>query len=355
MDLIPFTAHSAAEAVAQIRNRLGPDAVVVHVRPIPATGLSRLFRKPRLEVLAYRPQPGTARLDLRSETPAIPGFDGPPMTALAPNPAPDNSSLAPSTNPTPDTTGWQIGGVLERAGFLPLNAQRVLDRLQQQHGTRSARPLAEEIQLARAALADLWRRPPDVLQDFIRPHVFVGPPGTGKTTCLAKWLTQTVLVDGRPAHVWRLDGPSANTAESLEIHCQVLGVPVERSWRVGDLPSGATHLIDLPGTHWRNPAALQDLAGQLRGFLSPHIHLVLNAAYDSPLLLAQARAFAILPVEDIILTHLDEETRWGKAWNLMLGINFPIRFLSAGQNIPGDFIPATPEQLFQRLFPDQIT
>jgi flagellar biosynthesis GTPase FlhF len=65
------------------------------------------------------------------------------------------------------------------------------------------------------------------------------------------------------------------------------------------------------------------------------------------------RAFSKLPITDLIVTHLDEETRWGKVWNLALGTNFPVHFLSSGQNIPGDFIAASAEQLFSRQFPNK--
>ena len=80
------------------------------------------------------------------------------------------------------------------------------------------------------------------------------------------------------------------------------------------------------------------------------MHLVLNAAYAVPLLLAQARAFDGLPVADLVLTHLDEETAWGKLWNLVLGTKYPLRLLSAGQNIPGRLLPARPELLAPPLF-----
>src|SRR5208282_4693781 len=66
---IPFLASSAEEAVTQIRARLGPEAVVLQVRPIKASGLARLWQKPMLEVLACRPEP-------------------PPPPAPAPTPAP---------------------------------------------------------------------------------------------------------------------------------------------------------------------------------------------------------------------------------------------------------------------------
>jgi flagellar biosynthesis GTPase FlhF len=76
----------------------------------------------------------------------------------------------------------------------------------------------------------------------------------------------------------------------------------------------------------------------------------LNAAYEVPLLMAQIRAFSSLPIEDLILTHLDEEPRWGKIWNVVLGTNYPVRYLSAAQNVPGDFYPATAERILARQF-----
>jgi flagellar biosynthesis GTPase FlhF len=63
-------------------------------------------------------------------------------------------------------------------------------------------------------------------------------------------------------------------------------------------------------------------------------------------LLAQIRAFSSLPIEDLILTHLDEEPRWGKIWNIVLGTNYPVRYLSAAQNVPGDFYRPRPNEFW---------
>jgi flagellar biosynthesis protein FlhF len=174
----------------------------------------------------------------------------------------------------------------------------------------------------------------------------------GKSTCLCKWLAQTVLVENRAARVWRLDGSSVNRADLVEVYGQILGVPTDRVWRPADpLDDDTVRFIDLPGIDWQDATALQDLARLLARFPSPQIHLVLNGAYDITLLLAQIRAFSALHLEDLILTHLDEESRWGKLWNLVLGTNCSLRFLAAGQNIPGDFLPASPDQIFARQFP----
>ena len=79
-------------------------------------------------------------------------------------------------------------------------------------------------------------------------------------------------------------------------------------------------------------------------------HLVLlRFLVASGLLLAHARFFSVLPLSGLILTHLDEETRWSKCWNLVLATQLPILYLSGGQNIPGDFRPALPDEMFDKF------
>lgn len=114
--------------------------------------------------------------------------------------------------------------------------------------------------------------------------------------------------------VWRLDGATANAAESLSVYCEILGIPLERQWNgtpEGGEGGGELGFIDIPGVDWRQARPLAELRQQLEGFGAPIVHLVLNGAYDLPLLLKQVRAFSGLPIADLVVTHLDEETRWG--------------------------------------------
>jgi flagellar biosynthesis protein FlhF len=358
MEPVAFVAASAEEAVAQIRARLGPEAVVVNVRPLPAHGLARLWQKPMIEVLARGPEAPPApdaplaealaefrqRLDqIEQHVKSPPGKSGAGAGELPEFDAPVSEL---------DTGGWRIGGVLQKTGLLPLHAQSVLDQVRLQHGESPPDSLAEEIKLARACLAGAWR--PCAPGAGHSLHVVIGPAGSGKTTCLCKWLTQAVLVEGRLARVWRLDGATANMAECLTVYCEILHLPCERAWGEGQRQIAEDiGFIDLPGVDWRVPEVLRDLAGQLRQFGTPRLHLALNGAYDISVILAQVRAFDGLPVEDLILTHLDEESRWGKLWNLVLGGSPPIRFLSTGQNIPGDFCAASAEAILARQFQQQ--
>jgi flagellar biosynthesis protein FlhF len=247
---------------------------------------------------------------------------------------------------------WRSAAVLERVGLNPLHVEQVLEKMQQLHGANRRLPnsLTEELELAREALLRLWRpRSVPRNQTGAPLHIFIGPPGAGKSTVLCKWLAQTVLLDGQAARVWRLDGRTANTSETVSIYGEILGVRVERNW-VGRGDATQTGFIDLPGVDFQDAGALEALGKTLAQFPGAQVHLVLNAAYTTTLLLAQARAFSGLAVTDLVMTHLDEETAWGKLWNLVLGTNCPLGFLSAGQNIPGRFSAAQAESLCGPLF-----
>ncbi len=370
MQVHTFLAESVADAVAQIRDTLGPEAVVLNVRRLPVEGLARLWQKPRIEVLAHVPETApiaapasqvvdevqvSALAELRAEMQEL-------RANLSRNPQPPAQMPAPTKHPEVFTTesaadrgmapgDWRIGALLEQTGMLPMHAERVVSDLCARFGEAAPVSLAEEIAMAREVLAARWK---SAATQVTGVHVFIGAPGTGKTTALCKWLAQVSLVEGRSAAVWRLDGHVANTAESLSVFAEILGVPVGRCFPTNDeRPDVECLFVDLPGVNPHDAAALEQLRQRLALLPDAQVHLVVNAAYETAVLQTQVRAFAAVPVHDVIVTHLDEEPRGGKLWNLVLGTNCTVRFLGAGQNIPGEFIPATAEEIFARQFPQK--
>jgi flagellar biosynthesis GTPase FlhF len=371
MNLQTFVADSAADAVDQIRAQLGPDAVVVNVRQVPG----RWFGKGKIEVQAHvperapEPSPVTGTLlnvtdePVGNEFPQLSGATAPAIVPLAPasSSSPDIGGAGAPGHTTHGSWSHRAGdridrkhsnsALLESLGLMPVYAARVLECVD------ASRPpwMPADVPALRRALAAAWL-PVGAASATTQPvvHVFVGAPGTGKTTALSKWLTLSVLLGGRSARVWRLDGVTANTSEALSVHCDVLGVPASRSWSDDDALVEDAGYVDLPGVTWSDANAVRELAGQVGAIgrrAEVAVHLVVNAAYESPVMLAQARAFAAaLPVADIIVSHLDEEPRWGKLWNLMLGTGLPIRYLSSGQNIPGEFVGASAERVLSAVF-----
>src|SRR5882757_2342561 len=137
MQTFSFTAASAAEALEQIREHLGPEAVVLNVRPLPANGLSRIWQKPMIEVLAYKPEASAIET-----APALDAVSGvidqlrvarqevasQPTRRVAQTRIYENEVPAPVPVEAPDTRtlssgNWRVGEILQKSGFLPVNAQ----------------------------------------------------------------------------------------------------------------------------------------------------------------------------------------------------------------------------------------
>jgi len=401
MQVHTFIVDSAAEAVGLIRGKLGPDAVVLNVRKLPAEGVSKLWRKPRLEVLAaVPPQSGQESVEpgLISSAPSIAGGPVVPPVPhpgpIVPRPPEDPLSelrremseiraevlrgreagigrdaatsveagpfefmaeavlIEPFAGKSAAYPGqWKVGPILEATGLQPRHALRVVERLCQDHGEVGPEALSEQLALVCRVLKGEWLVPqayaPAGGQET---HVLVGPAGSGKTTALCKWLAQSVLVEGRSVAVFRLDGETANTGECLSVHAEVLGVPVQRSLTPDWRSAAERVFIDLPGVCCTDRSSMVRLRDRLQGLRPARVHLVLNAAYESSLLMAQFRAFAPLQPDEWMATHLDEEPRWGKLWNGVLGTNCPLGWMGIGQNIPGMFHRADPERILNRQF-----
>ncbi len=336
MKLSTFTAENAHEAVRVVQQNLGPEAVIINVRQLPAQGISRLLnRHGHIEVTA-----------------CVPDKAAPQHTVTA-----GSGDYVPFANendeftPTPRSERrWRSLAWLESLGLLPEFADRIETKLRSVNaGLPPPNPIAEW-HLVRDCLATFWRPPLKNAEGTGRPHVFIGPAGAGKTTVICKWLTAAVLKGEQRARAWRLDGETVNTSEFLSLHCELLGVPVERFWN-GTETGEELLFVDLPGVETHDAAGMKVLREQLQSLPAPHVHLVLNAAYDTELLFEQFRAFAAFLPEDLIFTHLDEEHRRVKLWNFVLGTNCTLGWLAGGQKLPGEFKPAETSL----LFPHKIT
>ena len=227
---------------------------------------------------------------------------------------------------------------LQENGVLPEIAEEILALAPENRESRIERDWVERILLER------WATESDV-ECGNQTHIFVGAPGSGKTTVLSKWLAQSVLLDERAARVFRLDGSTSNTAEALSVYGEVLGVKVMRAVADSAALSNELTFVDLPGTGVGNKGALQELRKRCAEFANAKIHVVLNAAYETAHLSRQIEFFTPLAPATLIFSHLDEEARWGKLINFFWKAEVPLSWLSVGQNVPGGLVKAAPGQL----------
>jgi flagellar biosynthesis protein FlhF len=332
MKLVSFVAETAGAALMQIHKELGPDAVVVSVRKLPAQGIARLWRQDgKVEVIACVPTDAS-----ESESLARPDVE---RAESFGEPTAGKNYVAPTAR------RWRSIGWLEAEGLMPQFADELEQKICAIHGEDPPTAPLTEWTIVRDVLTSFWQPARQVMTGTGRPHVFIGPAGSGKTAALCKWMTAAVLFEESSVRAWRLDGETANAAEFLSLHCEMVGVPVERFWRA---PATAVDLdfVDLPGVEIHDSQALTALQEQVAVLPQPHVHLVLNAAYENSILFQQFDAFAAFAPEDVLFTHLDEERRRVKLWNFVLGTNCSMSFLGAGQKIPGEFRRAEPAGLF---------
>lgn len=177
-----FIAASAEEAVTQIRARLGPEAVVLNVRPLPANGLARFWQRPMIEVLACKPEAPVsepapileALAEFRQQLYEIKQQVESQASRAEREPLiSDSEDLTRISAEVSDLTGShsRAGVVLNKAGLLPLHVQHVLDQLHAEHGDVSSVSLGEEIALTLGRAGQVLAQvPSDCPQFGACPH-----------------------------------------------------------------------------------------------------------------------------------------------------------------------------------------
>ena len=363
-----FVVRAADEAAAVIRERLGPDARVLSVRSVPATGFGRLWSAPRLEVIARidAPMHASAPAPEPAPEPELPaaadgvgsgglarlGEQGPPVRAAAESIAdtdgraarPYHAELRP-VSPVRSAQPRSLATLLRRSGLSEL----ALGRLQ-------AAPTWEEWQAAplHRALVGAGRhlrREAERREESapLTRAAFLGAPGAGRTTALCKWLGSEVFRRGRLGHVVTVEFDRANPPGPLPVFCEALGVPVAHfpAATRPAVPGGFVY-FDLPGLSTRDPGENAAIADFLDREQIEQRVLVLNAAYDHAALRSAYAAGRALGATHLVFTHLDEVPQWGRLWDYLIDGALEPLFFGTGPSLTGDCVEDVFDALVRR-------
>jgi flagellar biosynthesis protein FlhF len=179
---------------------------------------------------------------------------------------------------------------------------------------------------------------------------FVGPPGVGKTTSIAKLAAHLALKNKKNVILMTLDGYRIGGIEQLRSYAGLMGVPFRFIDQASALPQAIQEnsrrdyiLLDTAGHGPKEMDMIENMAAVLNQ--SEHIerHLVLSAATKPADLRRSMDRFERCRPEHLIFTKLDETATAGPILNELVRTQKSFSYYSNGQRVPDDLHAVTME------------
>jgi len=181
----------------------------------------------------------------------------------------------------------------------------------------------------------------------------IGPTGVGKTTTIAKLAARFALRHGR-RHVAlvTMDHYRIGAHDQLRTYGKLIGVPVhiagdEDELRVilNQMNDRKLILIDTAGTSQRAMRLSEQFAMLDMDGAAIKRYLVLSAASQMTVNDEVVSTFSSINPEKCILTKIDEATSLGGVLSVLIKHRLPVSYMGDGQRVPDDFHPATAKRL----------
>lgn len=335
MKLLKYQASNMRQALSQIKDELGDEAMVVSTRDIRRGLLGK-----GIEV--------SVAIDADSPTERAP---------------------APSTHRAVGAmgAGYSLRDADVERIMAPLRSElrSLRSLLRTSSDTRQAEELRREMTATRQALVE-FRELPRVTEDLVtlvkdspiaapsegRVIVLVGPTGVGKTTTIAKLAANTVYKKQQSAAIVTLDTYRVGGEEQMRTYANLIGAPLfvvadprNLATQVSELEEYDVVYIDTAGRSPRDVPAIRSLRAALSGIGDMEVHLTLALTTPSNVIDANHRRYTGVGVNRLLFTKLDESLDFEELVRAPARLEVPVSFLTTGQAVPEDIESATEESL----------
>jgi flagellar biosynthesis protein FlhF len=311
MHLKRYRQETVKEALRAVREDLGPNALILSTRMVAATGVRGWFGGRVVEVTAAAERP-TMSESRHVDEPA--------------------ASKA-------DRSIDEVVARLQAIGLDPVLARDVAKALpvnRRRGATLETIRETLELQLAPLAADD---------DKFAPIEVFVGPPGVGKTTTIAKIAAQERARHGERLGLLSADGFRVGAIEQLRLYADILGTPLKVARTPGELESALRGskrpmLLDTAGRSASDEVS-REMLRVLAGRKDVRMHLVLAANTPTSVVRRTLDRFEDARPSRLVITKLDEADSIAPIVSLMRDRKLPISYLGTGQAVPEDLERAT--------------
>ncbi|MCB2426291.1 flagellar biosynthesis protein FlhF [Methylophaga pinxianii] len=373
MKIKRFQAADVRQAIREVREVMGPDAVILSntrvdggVEIVAATDYDETQFRRQAQTTVTRAVAEEPKIEINPSQPAAPAYVAPQQNIWSQEPTlvqmrKEIASLRDMLQNQLSDLTWK-----DMARQSPTQMQ-VLQR-HMRMGTDV--DLAKQLVTASQGIDDLetaWRQSLGKLaaqiplsnQDIIEKGgimALVGPTGVGKTTTVAKLAARCALKHGaRQVGLITTDCYRIGGQEQLRSYARILGVTLrvarnhqELGEALNDMLDRRFILIDTAGMNPRDMQLTQKIAMLMQH--SPRIRhfLTLSATTQNPALSDIIKAFSHLDLSGCILTKTDESSSLGGAVSAIIRHQLPLAYVCDGQQVPEDLGLARPNSLINQ-------
>jgi flagellar biosynthesis protein FlhF len=370
MKIKHYRAADMRQALRQVREAQGPDAVILSSRRI-ANGVEVVAAVDYdVEVEAFvgasEPARSEARIPTAAEYAALAQRfqDGQDRRQISDLPADANEELRTLRRMLETQLATLAWNDLSRRAPIQTELLRQLTVLGLAHDLAGelVSQLPQRMELAEAqrlSLALMSRRIETVGERWMESGgvvALVGPTGVGKTTLIAKLAARWVLRHGaRDIAIVSTDSIRIGAQEQVHTLGRLLGVPAYAIDGAAELAELLDHvgerrlvLIDSAGLSQRDPRLASELETLSNASDRLETSLVLSAAAQAGAIEQSLERFAAARPTTCCVTKLDEATSLGGTLSALIRTKLPLAYLSDGQQVPEDLSPARAHQLIAR-------
>jgi flagellar biosynthesis protein FlhF len=359
METTRFRAQTVADAVAAAYAVHGPEVDIVSTEMVAARGLRGLIglREVEVAVDAASAPPREASARRRAMRPADDSGDS-AMTKPAAEPAPMTPTTlgalarlraaarqATAPVPAPDRPDPLVAQLLSTGLHTEL-AERVARAVPR----AARRPLA--LETLETALATELGGLVSGDEPYAPVELFVGPPGAGKTTTIAKIAARERARRGARLSLLAADGFRVGAVEQLRLYADMIGSPfdvartpaeIERSLAATASPI----LVDTAGRSIGDARALE-VSERLSSLPGLRTHVVLPAGSSVRQAARLLDAYGHR-ARRVVLTRLDEGDSIAPLLKLIAERDLTVSYLGTGQRVPEDLERATAAALARHI------
>ncbi len=199
-------------------------------------------------------------------------------------------------------------------------------------------------------IKEMIRIAPPLEKVKAKPYVIVlvGPTGVGKTTTIAKIAASMKLFHSRDVALISADTYRIAAIEQLQTFANIATIPMSVVYSADDMRNAVLKyqkkeliLIDTVGRSPKNSRQLEDLHRFIEAAAPNEVHLVMSLAASSRSLMSIADNFRVMKPNRLLFTKSDESTGPGVMLNVIYKYQIPVSYLTTGQVVPNDIVPAT--------------